>query len=149
MFNASFIDLFTADYWYDFGFQQSAHTLQRFSNEEWAELLANWRTQPLEWQDRLAYILGDGETTREYELLMVMYRLAAQEVRLTAAENLRALSLSDVVNTLPISEATRMKTELAEKLNVNAVLTWVAARTGECGLEQTRFAATPSMLYLK
>lgn len=130
MFNSSFIDLSTADYWYDLGFQQSAHTLQRFSNVEWAELLASWNTQPLDWQERLAYILGAGETTREYQLLMVMYRLASQEVRLTAAENLRALSLNDVVNALSINEATRMKTELPEKFDVNAVLTWVAAQNG-------------------
>ena len=130
MFNSSFIDLSTADYWYDLGFQQSAHTLQRFTNEEWAELLASWNTQPLDWQERLAYILGVGETTREYQLLMVMYRLASHEVRLTAAENLRALSLNDVVNALSINEATRMKTELPEKFDVNAVLTWVAAQNG-------------------
>ena len=131
MFTPSFIDLSTLDHWYDLGFQHSMVTLQRFSDEEWADLLASWRGQPVEWQDRLAYILGDGEAASECKLLLEMYRCAPQEVRLTAAENLRSIALGVVVNALPVGDAIRLKTELGEPLDINAILMWVAKQTAE------------------
>ena len=126
MFDSSFIDVKTVDYWYDVGYEQSQEALQRFDDEQWSALRANWCLQAVEWQDRLAYILGANESPREYSLLMELYRLGSQEVRLTAAENLRSLALNLVVGALPPEEMDRTRSELGRQLDINAVLRWAA-----------------------
>lgn len=126
MFDSSFIDVTTVDYWYDVGYEQSQDALQRFNDEQWSALRASWCLQAVEWQDRLAYILGANESPREYSLLMDLYRLGPQELRLTAAENLRSLALNLVVGALPPEEMDRIKSEIGQQLDINAVLRWAA-----------------------
>lgn len=132
MFNPSFIDVTTVDHWYDFGYEQSEDALQRFDDEQWIALRANWCLQAVEWQDRLAYILGANESPREYSLLMELYRRGPEEVRLTAAETLRSLALNLVVGALPPKDMACMKSELGQRLDVNGVLRWATehARRG-------------------
>ncbi|WP_139140251.1 hypothetical protein [Variovorax boronicumulans] len=138
MFDPSFIDVATVDHWYDFGHEQSQNVLQRFDDEQWTALRAGWCLQAVEWQDRLAYILGANGAPREYSLLMELYRLGPQEVRLTAAETLRSLALNLVVGALPSDEMACMKSELGQQLDINAVLRWATehAQRGSITLGQ-------------
>lgn len=131
MFDPSFIDVTSVDYWYDHGYEQAQDALQRFDDEQWTTLRASWSLQSVEWQDRLAYILGANESPREYSLLMEMYQHGSQEVRLTAAETLRSLTLNVVVDALPVADAVSMKSELGQQLDVNSVLRWVTQH-GQC-----------------
>lgn len=138
MFDPSFIDVTTVDHWYDLGYEQSQDALQRFDDEQWNNLRASWCLQAVEWQDRLAYILGANGSPREYSLLMELYRLGPQEVRLTAAETLRSLALNLVVGSLPTEDAACMKSELGQQLDINAVLRWATehAQRGSIALGQ-------------
>lgn len=133
MFDPSFIDVTTVDYWYDLGYEQSQVALQRFDDEQWTALRASWCLQAVEWQDRLAYILGVNGSPREYSLLMELYRFGSQEVRLTAAETLRSLALNLVVDALPPEDKTCMKSELDQQLDINAVLQWVTEHAQRSG----------------
>ena len=63
----------SVDYWYDEGFLESRRRLELLSEDEWAELQQIWPTQPVEWKERLVYILGDNAIPREVELLMIMF----------------------------------------------------------------------------
>jgi len=93
MIDFSFIDVTSVDYWYDEGYVQSQRALRRLTGSEWEGLARGWRSQSLEWQDRLAYILGDGLELRESELLVDMYAAGPPDVAMTAAEGLRSMPL--------------------------------------------------------
>lgn len=134
MFDSSFIDVTTVDHWYDLDHEQSQDTLQRFDDEQWTDLRASWCLQAVEWQDRLAYILGANESPREYSLLMELYRFGPQEVRLTAAETLRSLPLDLVVGALPPEDTACMKSELGQQFDINAVLQWATERPQRGGI---------------
>lgn len=124
MLDPSFIDVTTVDHWYDLGYERSQNALQRFDAEEWTALRADWHLQTVEWQHRLAYILGANGSPREYALLMELYRRGPHEVSLTAAETLRSLASNLVVGALPPEDVARMKSELGPQPDVNAVLRW-------------------------
>lgn len=79
----------TVDYWYDVGFFESQRRLIALTDVEWAELVCTWQAQPIEWQERLAYILGDENVPREIELLTKMSASEFKEVAFTASEALR------------------------------------------------------------
>ncbi len=85
-----------ADYWYDLGFVDSQHALRCLTDSQWKELAATWSTQSLEWQDRLAYILGADSATREVDLLVDMYVLGPRDTVLRAAETLRTIPMERV-----------------------------------------------------
>lgn len=93
MIDFSFIDVTSVDYWYDEGYAQSQRALRCLTGSEWEGLARAWASQPLEWQDRLAYILGDGLELRESELLVDVYVAGHPDVAMTAAEGLRSMSL--------------------------------------------------------
>jgi hypothetical protein len=81
------------DYWYDDGFLESQRRLALLSDEEWGELLQIWPLQSAEWQERLAYILGDNAFPREVELLVAMFAKGSRDVSLDAASALRQIEL--------------------------------------------------------
>lgn len=91
MIDLGFIEDVTVDYWYDVGCLLSRRTLERFSEPEWTQLAHAWPTQSEVWQERLAYIVGEGGTVREAELLLSMYYLANKNIALSAAESLRQM----------------------------------------------------------
>jgi len=86
----------STDYWYDEGYRLAQNVLHNLSASQWDELCAAWASQSLEWQDRLAYILGDGPASREVDLLIDMYLIGQADVVLRAAEILRGLALEHV-----------------------------------------------------
>jgi hypothetical protein len=79
------------DYWWDVGVEHSRDALARFSAVEWADLVEGWSAQSEEWQDQLAYILGEDGAEREVRLLLDMARSPRAEVALRARESLRGL----------------------------------------------------------
>jgi len=96
MIDTTFIGEDGADYWYDLGFVDSQHALRRQTDLQWTELTAAWSMQSLEWQDRLAYILGADSATREVDLLVDMYVLGPRDTVLRAAETLRTIPVERV-----------------------------------------------------
>lgn len=93
MFDPHFIDEVTIDYWYDEGFRQSQEALANFTESEWKNLFQSWKMQSEEWQERLAYILGDGNSIQHTELLFYMLREGEKNISLSATESLRSISL--------------------------------------------------------
>ncbi len=118
MIDPLFIDEISSDYWYDEGLDYSRAVLTAFTDYEWAELSVLWPTQSLEWQDRLAYILGFNPLTREAELLIKMYRTAARTVALTALENLRYMDFFIVKQAcISLAQEISISSLLIEKCN--------------------------------
>lgn len=93
MIDPRFIDEVSVDYWYDEDFLQSRNVLRAFSDSQWHELSQLWQLQSQEWQERLAYILGDSLLLREATLLVNMYRTASPSIALSAAESLRNMDV--------------------------------------------------------
>lgn len=98
MFDPSFIDTSTVDYWYDVGFFDVQKRIAEFDDRQWSELSQHWQTQSDEWQARLAYVLG--ENAREAGLLLAMCCLTSGEAQMTARESLRGMPLDLVVDAL-------------------------------------------------
>ncbi|MGY0235524.1 hypothetical protein [Longispora urticae] len=86
------------DYWWDVGVEHSRDALSRFSAVEWADLLEGWSAQSEEWQDQLAYLLGEDGAEREVRLLLDMARSPRPEVALRARESLRGLPAGAIRN---------------------------------------------------
>ena len=96
MIDLKLIEEGCVDYWYDEGYAHSQSELHQLSASQWKELCAIWAEQSLEWQDRLAYILGEGPMPREVDLLVDMYLSAQPDAALTAAESLRSMAVEHV-----------------------------------------------------
>ncbi|BBB63815.1 hypothetical protein UNDKW_5542 [Undibacterium sp. KW1] len=129
MIDPGFIDGHSVDYWYDHGFEFSVRKLKKFDDYEWQELSVLWSSQSMEWQERLAYILGDGAVEREASLLINMFCLADKQVTLGAAESLRDMDLK-VLKQVAQSLASDhdLSIELAKCESTNEVLK-IFART--------------------
>ncbi|MGJ7529682.1 hypothetical protein [Variovorax sp. GB1P17] len=119
MFDPSFIDTSTVDYWYDVGFLDAQKRIVEFDDRQWGELNQHWQAQSDEWQARLAYVLG--ENTREASLLLAMCCLASDEVQMTARESLRGMPLGLVVDALHGFRGRSCESQ-QEYASVNAVL---------------------------
>lgn len=129
MFNPSFIDTSSVDYWYDEGCKHSQEVIREMSDVDFAEMAEGWETQSADWQDRLAYVLGWDMSAREAALLLAMYRVGPATVRLTAAESLRGLPLQLVSQALSPADADRLKAEAGQPTSINAILEWVSKDT--------------------
>jgi HEAT repeat protein len=88
------------DYWWDSGFLESQRRLQRLSDDEWGELRQIWPLQSTQWQERLAYMLGDPAIPREVELLVAMFTNGSREVSLDAASALRHIQFETLQSLL-------------------------------------------------
>jgi hypothetical protein len=78
-----------SDYWFDVGFLESRRRLVELDSAQWADLQSDWHAQGPEWQERLAYILGDTSERRELVLLFDMLVHGDVGTSMSAAEALR------------------------------------------------------------
>lgn len=129
MIDMTFIGEDGADYWYDLGFVDSQHALRCLKDSQWKELTAAWPTQSLEWQDRLAYILGAASATREVDLLVDMYVLGSRDTVLRAAETLRTIPMERVRDAALRRLADRLEASdaIGARVSVNSLLELLAA----------------------
>ncbi|MBC3916517.1 hypothetical protein H8L32_03375 [Undibacterium sp. CY18W] len=131
MIDPDFIDELSVDYWYDEGFQFSIHTLQNFDECEWQELSVLWNSQSIEWQERLAYILGDGAVEREANLLINMFCRADKQVSLGAAESLRGMDFILIKQAAQyLTYGDSLSIELAKCESTNELLKMLAQAAG-------------------
>jgi hypothetical protein len=82
---------YEGELWYEFGVAEARTLLAQFTAHDWRELAGVWKQQPGEWQDRLAYVLGQGNARYEVPQLMRMIAEGEKEVALTARDSFRGI----------------------------------------------------------
>ncbi|MGW8391382.1 hypothetical protein [Pseudoduganella sp. HUAS MS19] len=83
------LDLPDADYWYDVACSEARSILDVDSQVLLPQILAQWRSWPEMRQEHLAYILGEGTSEIERQILDEMAQLPDSEAAFRAREALR------------------------------------------------------------
>jgi hypothetical protein len=119
----------SVDYWYDDGFLESRRRLRLLCDDEWEELKRLWPNQVVEWQERLACILGAEGAVREIELLLDMFTKDASLVSLDAADALRSIAFEPLlraVRSIWAAHGWRVE-DLSDLRSVNELLNMLRA----------------------
>lgn len=87
---------YEGEIWYEFGVAEARTLLAGLSADDWRELSGVWKQQSEQWQDRLAYVLGNGDARYEVPQLMRMIAGGEKEVALTARDSFRGIAAEAV-----------------------------------------------------
>lgn len=82
------LDVPDTDYWYDLGCDFARKIIDEDPEAFIISILNEWRTWPEARQVHLAYILGEGTSTQELELIKQMITSPCDELVFTAKEAL-------------------------------------------------------------
>ena len=88
--------LYEGEVWYELGVAEARTLLAKLTAHDWRELSGIWKHQSEQWQDRLAYVLGNGNARYEVPQLMRMVAGGEKEVALTARDSLRGIDAGAV-----------------------------------------------------
>jgi len=84
----AYLDLPDLDYWYDEGAGIAREMLDQSSDQIFDQLLIVWRKWPVNRQEHLAYILGEGDSLKEKNLILDMRTSSNKGVKFRAEESL-------------------------------------------------------------
>jgi len=80
---------FAMDYWYDEGFVIAQGMLEKFSEENWNELLKNLNNKTVEWKKRLAYCLHDENSLWQLKVLIELLDTEDEELFELSVDSMR------------------------------------------------------------
>lgn len=79
---------YSISFWSEAGIDRAGELLGSFAADDWSAVKAAWRDRPLEWQQRLAGVLADGDLDQGLPLLQEMLLAPDDELAQTAADTL-------------------------------------------------------------
>jgi hypothetical protein len=91
----SLLDLPDSDYWFDVGSSEARAFIDVSPQSLLQEVALAWRTWAVHTQEHLAYILGEGTSETELEILREMEKSSSTDVAMRACEVLRSLRRYD------------------------------------------------------
>ena len=83
-----FLDIENTDYWSDYGSDMARKLIDENTDQIFTLILSEWRKWPKIRQEHLAYILGEGYSNKEFELIKEMMSSEYNDVVYHAKEAL-------------------------------------------------------------
>jgi hypothetical protein len=77
------------DFWYDVASAQAYAILRNFSENDWARMIKELDSRPLEFKKKLAYCLNDSSNSCELEVLLILVDTNDDELFVTCVDSLR------------------------------------------------------------
>lgn len=108
---------FSVDYWSDEGINIAVNTVENFSEDDWKLLVINASEKSLDWQVKLANVLGDFTTENSVTILISLLGSNNDEVIEAAIDSIRGMTHLDILKNTEVRKLISVKMDQLKDKN--------------------------------